>query len=171
MEWKETDDLQLSRGVEGYDWDARSLSFQETMPTLDISSSQVMGEGIFRFEFTYMLNDNVDTNSIIEDGSGAKYREGMLTPTPPPDPTAPGRPDFRAIQGVIVTVAAIDLSNREIVGDLSSLASKFPDVNNDETPLERWKPIAENASNFPGIPARAANSIRLYQRIFRIDSL
>ncbi|MES2308558.1 MAG: prepilin-type N-terminal cleavage/methylation domain-containing protein [Verrucomicrobiota bacterium] len=164
----------LYRGVRGYSWDTMGFmgfSSNQSAPsllnlpeglTLRDKDYEEIGSGIFRAEIAFQIKN---TGKILRD---------------PPFVTSTNRySPARAIQitnigSVIVTLATFDVKYKKMMNqELSDLLrSKFPIAPEGITPAAFWNTNLEY--HFPefaeGLPKPVAQSVRVFQRFYNIES-
>lgn len=107
------------------------------------SDYQVIGSQVYRFEFTFLLNDG----TIADNHAG------------------PGLQDISAIIG---TIAVLDGKSQAIVTDMAGAAAKLPDPTANKTPLSVWEEQLQTGDL--GLPTAAAAQVRFYQRYFYVGA-
>ena len=114
---------------------------------------QAIGEGVFRFEYCYLLKDGTFSN----------------TPFIAPHTAAQGMQDVSAI---VVAIAILDSNSRKIAPDLGKLSQALPDATPPTLMAEAWKNAIAipNFASSVGIPQLAAGQVRVYQRFFYLNN-
>jgi len=117
---------------------------------------QAIGEGVFRFEYCYLLKDGTFSN----------------TPFIVPHTTARGMQDVSAI---VVAFAILDSTSRKIAPDLKKLSDALPDAlfaSPSTLMAEAWKNAIASPgfASSVGIPQLAAGQVRVYQRFFYLNN-
>lgn len=152
----------------------------------------VLCEGVFRFELGFLLKDgsfaefpmNVDENPASETLPGYRRWTSSLYHSFPEVsvPDGPGNVVFRPlgwqdVAAVVVTMAVIDpvSGNRIAPADLDTAANNLPNASASPDPADLTLPAMEwnNALNTPeslGVPQTTQNAIRIYQRVFFLNS-
>ena len=144
----------------------------------------VLGEGVFRMELTFL--ESVATTQAGNTTTTLKYAD-----PPPPVPgtyplyaqtaTANGVITTTTVKGIVVTIAVLDKGSRRIVTDPTTEAltvsptkvvSSLSDATANDPPLTAWK-LALQSATYPGdsgLPPAVASHVRVYQRIFYLNS-
>lgn len=138
----------------------KGSAFQKIIGSED-RSYHVLGENIFRFEVSFLLRAKDGKPAVF---SPSPFRSVAASETVD-NSSGQGWTD---VQAIVVTIAILDASSRLISGEIDKIISKFPDAAEGETPVAAWQKQAEDPSGL-GIPASAASSVRVYQRIFPLQ--
>ncbi|MEM6822317.1 MAG: type II secretion system protein [Verrucomicrobiota bacterium] len=141
----------------------------------------VLAEGVFRVWISFQLNPqeadgsgNISVGQIHTTSSPSdRAANGNVYVNPPvrrPSTTGSYFVNFDALSSIVVGLVAIDLESKKLLSttQLDSVATAFGNLSDGQLPVEQWGPIADNSSNFTGIPLAATKSIRVYQRSFPI---
>lgn len=85
---------------------------------------------------------------------------------------ADGDPDISKISALVVTLLVLDRQSFALLNpaQVTTIASKFPppqesDLLSGKLAAEEWTTIADDSTQFPGLPPPAVQSLRIYQRI------
>jgi prepilin-type N-terminal cleavage/methylation domain-containing protein len=144
--------FQLERGAAGTDWatgtDPVVVFSPQPLPVPVDADSDVLGRGVFRLEFCYLLNT------------------GLISNGPPPA-------DWNNVAGIVVAMAILDNSSRQLLSNptaqLQTLSNALQDPAEGADPISTWnKNLSDASYAIPGIPPAAMKNIRLYQRTFRV---
>ncbi len=141
---------QLERGAVGTDWGPApgSNPFVQFLPNgLAVSSNsdpnyEVLGNEVFRLEICYLLNTGLVSNSAAA--------------------------DYGNVSAVLIAVGLLDNNSRKILSDqqLQQLSIALPDNSEGQDPLSAWNTALIQSGFAPGIPPKAIQNIRLYERSF-----
>jgi len=132
------------------------------------SAYHVIGENVFRLEFTFLLKPFILTGSTVQ--TPAAY---STTPYNANHPNGVGLGD---VQAIVVTLALMDSKSRKLISSpsaLSSIVGTFsPATDPVKTlPAEQWQAGLKGIfRDGGGIPPAAAAQIRIYQRLFYLNS-
>lgn len=124
-------------------------------PTYDGTDTDYhpLAPGVFRFEYCFQKKDGSYT--LVRDPSKG----------------------FRDVSAIVLSVAVLDGDSRKIASDTSKLADALPsptasDLASAKLPAEIWQTLVNNNAAFAssaGIPAAAAQRVRIYQRAFPLN--
>jgi prepilin-type N-terminal cleavage/methylation domain-containing protein len=122
---------------------------------------QALGYQVFRIEYNYLLKPSATTAA-------------QLSITPWNVPLAHTSINgFADVAAIVVTIAVLDGTSREIVSNYSNLTSCLPDAKDNQGVASSWNGIV-NSPTFAttaGIPAAAAKAVRVYERYFYLDTI
>jgi prepilin-type N-terminal cleavage/methylation domain-containing protein len=104
---------------------------------------QVIGSQVYRFEFTFLLNDGTIADNHADLG-------------------------LQDISAIIGTIAVLDGKSRAMVTDMAGAAAKLPDPPANKTPLSVWEEQLQTGDL--GVPTTAAAQVRFYQRYFYVGA-
>jgi prepilin-type N-terminal cleavage/methylation domain-containing protein len=130
---------------------------------------QSVGDQAFRIEYVYLLKSR--------EGQPARLSITPWDSDPALDPPHTSVDGFRDVAAIVVTIAVLDRTSREIVADFSGLIGALPDAAEDGSGSVRcvaaiWNETV-NGPNFSaqvGIPQLAGSSVRIYERHFPLDT-
>lgn len=133
--------MQLERGVTGGNWDD---GFSVTPPVIEEADYSILADSVLRMEFCFLTT------------------KGELVSSMPAD--------FSTVAAVVVAVATLDSASRQMLnlGDIAALASELPDSDDEEEPLATWEKARSDPQFGAGLPARAVQGLRFYQRTFYV---
>ena len=124
-----------------------------------------ISEEIFRFEFCFI------------DQSGKCFQPSSSW-QPWADDNNDGIANIKEVRAIVVALAALDKTSRQLVGDMSALAKALPDPSDAELQSSppklmamTWKQAIESpdfAKN-ARIPKSAAGAVRVYQRVLSLN--
>lgn len=114
---------------------------------------KVISDQVFRFEFCFLMKDGTLSNQPWLANSPYSHTELTLSD----------------ISAVVVAIAVIDRTSRNLVGDLTKLRDALPDVDAGSDIAAKWIDVVNNrdaANPFPpaSIPQVAGGAVRIYQR-------
>ncbi len=138
--------FQLERGAQGTGTSHPPIRFgPQTLPTIDDADYEVLSEGVLRLEFTFLKKD------------------GKLSNT--------ANADLSDVRAVVVAIAVLDSSTRKIVneGPIRLIAENLPNSVEGQDPLTGWHEMIEKSKMPSGIPLKAIQGIRFYQRYYEIN--
>lgn len=142
---------------------------------------EVLGQGIFRFELCFLLDDGTvasapprDNNFSATPFTGDCYAVALSRDTS-------ADPNKRYVKAIIAGIAVLDAKTRQLVGangaDLYKLADLLPDpAANNQTPLQAWEFLGTsgNATNLrnklAAYPKPVLQNLRLYQRYYYLTA-
>jgi len=135
---------------------AMKASSASTLPPVDPltggSNYQIFGDQIFRFDLCYLVTVSATAPNV--------------SATTQLQTTAPA--SISNLSAIVVGIAVLDTQSRSMVSDYTKLALALPNPQPGKDILAVWTP-ALNDPNFPknaGIPSRAAQAVRIFQRYF-----
>ncbi len=160
---------QLERAAKGIDWSAadgavftpfvsgtqtQQLVSTALQPTLADTDYQVLGDQVFRFEFSYLVNGTAS-------GSGPKLT--TISPAKISDMLA-----------LVVSIAVLDQKSRAVLSGtapLATLANLLSDPQDGQDTAENWTRIVNSPPVPPsaGIPTSVVSAIRIYQRYYYLQ--
>jgi len=137
------------------------------------SAYHVIGENVFRLEFSFLLKPYTPTGSPTQNPaiySTKPYNDNH------PDKAHQNGIGLSDVQAVVVTLALMDGRSRKLISGPSALAgivsgafSETADTN--KLPAEKWQAhIKDFTDGSAAIPQAAASQIRVYQRLFYLNS-
>lgn len=138
--------FQAERGAQGASWNQSAFpGFSTNVPTLADDQYEIATEGIFRLEICYLETDG--TYTCVRPASDSR------------------------IAAIVVAVAVLGETGRKILtpAQIQSLRQALPDTVEGEAPLASWQRAMKASGFASGIPARAVQSIDLYQRTFSLQ--
>jgi len=123
----------------------------------------VAGSQTFRLEYTYLLKPDPATGAAAT-LSNTPYRTGGIN-------------GFRDVAAIVVAIGVLDSKSRAFASngqrpwDDASLVTALPDVLDGSMPLTAWTSTLNGGTfaSASGLPERAANNVRVYQRYFYLD--
>jgi hypothetical protein len=143
---------QLERGAVGTDWGpaASSNPFVQFLPNTATAASNsdpnydVLGNGVFRFEFCYLLNTGVMSNSA--------------------------QSDLGNVVAVVIAIGILDARSLRIISSsqLGQLSASLPDSTEGMDPISGWNTAVAATGFGAGVPPQAIQGVRLYQRTFYV---
>lgn len=112
-----------------------------------------LASGVFRFEYCFQKKDG--SYSLVRDPSKG----------------------FRDVSAIVLSVAVLDGDSRKIASDTSKMADALPsptatELSSAKLPAEIWQALVNDNAAFAssaGIPAAAAQRVRIYQRAFPLN--
>jgi prepilin-type N-terminal cleavage/methylation domain-containing protein len=133
------------------------------------SAYHVIGENVFRLEFSFLLKPYTDLNGVLQ--AAAYSSEPFNATHPAGNRNGIGLSD---VQAIVVTLALMDGRSRKLVSSSSALSGivggAFSGKADTTTlPAKRWEANIDNLAS-AGIPQAAASQIRVYQRVFFLNS-
>jgi len=137
------------------------------------SAYHVIGENVFRLEFSFLLKPFIPNGSTVQ--SPAVYSTTPYNGNHP-DPAHQNGVGLSDVQAVVVTLALLDSKSRKLISSPSALASIVNGAFSGtadarELPAEKWQAgIKGIFGGGGGIPPVAAAQIRIYQRFFYLNS-
>lgn len=146
-------------------------------PTSTDTDYHIIAQNVFRLEICFLLKSRVLENGTI---LPALYSNS-------PFDTRAGHSSLTGIglsdvQSIVVTLAILDDTSKKILPTgtaLTDAATALPDPTDTELssaspalPGQTWRSIVEsgNFSQLTGIPAPAASHVRIYQRVFDLNT-
>jgi len=137
---------QMERGVQGTDWSTASpLIFgSQPLPIIPDTDYEVLSDGVLRLEFCYLKTDGTLSNTV--------------------------KPDLSDASALVVAVAVLDGASRKVVTDaqLKLLAASLPDAAEGKDPIKQWHDAISGSQLPTGIPEKATQALRFYQRYYEI---
>lgn len=153
-----------------------TIAADTTMPALDDSEYQVIGETVFRIEFAFLLKD---TNGLAPRPTATLY-------VPSATNLKTDKIKISDVAAVIVGIAVLDDKSYGLVrpNQFDALLGVLPDYTQDDVTAGKdvlgvWGPIASRDPSRPnpsidfqttaGVPGSVASSVRVYQRYFYLQ--
>jgi type II secretory pathway pseudopilin PulG len=135
----------LERGVAGTQWSGpTSVAFGQTaVPTIEMAGFDILSPGVLRLEYCYVGEDGKVSNTAS---------------------------DLTKVKAIVVGVAVLDEANRKITnsGDLDRITNDLSDVEEGKTPLETWQAAMSLDTFASGVPQKAKQNVRLFQRLYEV---
>ncbi len=143
----------------------------------------MLAQGVIRLCVGFQLYP--DNNPVtLEDGTPISNSRGQLVYSPPVkilypnDGTTPITVlDVSRISALVVGLVAIDLKSLQMLNatQVAAIAQTFPTPsstqNINQTPVNLWAPIANNATSIPNsVPLIAFQAVRVFQRFYPVTS-
>ena len=135
-----------------------------------------MGQGIFRLEICYLLDDGTVVSTPPRDvnfpsQAGNTYALALSKATSADS-------DKRFVKALIVAIAGIDSKTEGLLNaaQLTSLANVLPNPANGQTPLQAWDFTSPEATDLlsklaaPNFPHPVLSSLRAYQRYYYLQN-
>lgn len=148
---------QMERGAVGADWGAILPQIPAAPanpnPETPDPNYEVLASEVFRLEVRFFLNDGTFSSTNGSPLAGAA-----------------GAQDFSNVKGLIVGLGVLDDKSRKLISDsqLQTLAGDLPDPADTQDPLSKWNGAIAATGFGAGIPPKAVQSVRVYQRIFYV---
>lgn len=130
----------------------------------------IVGPGVLAMQIGYQLRaDHLPVQ--LKDGSSLTA-EGQVVYSPPVRSFASGAfIDLNRVGSLIVGIAALDADNLNLLSpsEISAISAKFDTPDNGKLPVEAWTPVISQLIATGAGPLPARQSLRVYQRAFRIN--
>jgi hypothetical protein len=137
---------------------------------------QPMGQGIFRLEIGYLLDDGTVVSAPPRDvnfpsQAGNTYAVALSK-------SSSTDSNKRFVKALIVAIAGIDSKTEGLLNaaQLTSLANVLPNPTNGQTPLQAWDFTSPAATELraklsaPNFPPPVLSSLRVYQRYYYLQN-
>jgi prepilin-type N-terminal cleavage/methylation domain-containing protein len=146
---------QLERGVVGLDWTMGTTGLQFLPQTLisadadvaDNADYEVLGNGVFRLEFGYLL------------------KNGTLTEMP--------QSDFTNVAGIVIAIGVLDNKSQQLLtapsSQLLGLSNALVKAGEGEDPLSAWTATINKGLVVSGVPKPVLQNIHVYERAFYVQ--
>ena len=152
-------------------------TFNQNFSDGDDADFHVLGEGVYRFEYCFLLKPYADASGLVQPSRFSST----------PYDTQQGHTNldgWRDVAAIVVAIAVLDPASWKAISDKSKMVAALCDA---ETGLNHFPPyqmtqtwgsqvagkdINGASKNFPslsGIPQSAASQVRIYQRIFYLN--
>jgi hypothetical protein len=133
------------------------------------SPFHVLGQNVLRLEFSFLLRATGGQPAEHSEGPYNQSHAGFFSGGDFDNRKGLGLNDVEAI---IVTIVVMDAKSRALLSDaqVGELGGKFPDATANETPAKAWQDQVNLLAQSGGIPKSAAAQIRVYQRMFFLNS-
>lgn len=137
------------------------------------SPFHVLGENVFRLEFSFLLRAYQDAaGSHPAEYSEKPYHKNHA------GSFSGGKFDNRKgfglgdVQAIVVTIVILDAKSRAVLTDqMAELAGGFPDaVDGSDTVSKTWQQKVYDLASSGSLPKSATAQLRVYQRMFFLDS-
>lgn len=143
--------FQLERGATSFGWakgDAQPLFRTHPLPFPNADDYDVFEPGIFRLEFSYILNTADPVNRVVNSAAD----------------------DYSDVAAVVVAIAVIEAKQRALLTDdqVRELAAEFPDASDGKEPIVEWNAKLFQPGFASGLPKAAVQGIHLYQGVFYV---
>jgi hypothetical protein len=136
-------------------------SFPSSITSLEaiapLAPPDVLNQDVFRFEVSFLLkNPAIPTQSLVA--------------------SLPPNTAISDVAAIVVTIAMLDSQNRKIVGTSAvawtKLIAVLPDAADGVFTAQAWKTKIESGTfaSTAGIPIKAAQAVRVYERYFYLNS-
>jgi prepilin-type N-terminal cleavage/methylation domain-containing protein len=168
---------QLTRAGQGYQWS--DIAFSPTPATVPVpsTSAHILSNSVFRMDIAFIQRTSNTTFQITSIPTNGSFSSGSSV--------------FPNLTAIIVAIGVLDPNSQKLVSSYSNLVAALPEYTSSQTLdlttapaipssgstspidpiLSTWRKDISNSSfaTTAGIPATAAQQVRIYQRIFYLQ--